>query len=91
MEFLHRYLGCNTVYLSKPTWGNQRSTLMIDIAYLVLLANHRGICEDAGLQDIREYSYYKQETRGLDIAGMIADLRVRIDYKLTVQHLPKDS
>lgn len=46
----------------------------------VLLANHRGICEDAGLQDIREYRYYKQETRGLDIAGMIADLRVRINY-----------
>lgn len=21
MEFLHRYLNCNTVYLSKPTWG----------------------------------------------------------------------
>ena len=66
MEFLRRYLNCNTVYISKPTWGNQGSTLMIDIVSL-LLANHRGICEDAGLQDIREYCYYKQETRGLNI------------------------
>ena len=58
---------------------------MIDIVSL-LLANHRGICEDAGLQDIREYCYYKQETRGLDIAGMIADLRVSINFYQRVQN-----
>lgn len=41
-----------------------------------LLANHRGICEDAGLENIVEYRYYKKETRGLDIEGMIADIKV---------------
>ena len=39
-------------------------------------ANHRGILTEAGFTDIREYRYYKQETRGLDYEGMIEDLRV---------------
>ena len=42
-----------------------------------LTANHWGIFPEAGFQDIREYRYYKQATRGLDFEGMIQDLKVQ--------------
>lgn len=39
--------------------------------------NHRGILKDTGFTDVREYRYYEKETRGLDLQGMLEDLRVR--------------
>lgn len=42
----------------------------------VLSVNHWGIFPEAGFTDIREYRYYKRETRGLDFEGMIEDLKV---------------
>ena len=41
------------------------------------LGNHLGILKDVGFTDVREYRYYKKETRGLDLQGMLEDLRVR--------------
>ena len=41
------------------------------------VGNHRAILTDAGYKDIREYRYFKKETRGLDYEGMIDDLKVR--------------
>ena len=38
--------------------------------------NHRAILTDAGCTDIREYRYFKNETRGLDYEGMMDDLKV---------------
>jgi aspartate/tyrosine/aromatic aminotransferase len=45
--------------------------------YLLHLGNHRAILTDAGYTDIREYRYFKKETRGLDYEGMMKDLKVK--------------
>ncbi len=39
-------------------------------------ANHWGIFPEVGFTDMRQYRYYKKETRGLDFEGMIEDLKV---------------
>jgi len=39
--------------------------------------NHLGIFKDAGFTDIREYRYWDASTKGLDIQGLLEDLRVR--------------
>jgi len=38
-------------------------------------SNHTNIFQDAGVKDIRNYRYYKAETRGLDFEGFLADLK----------------
>ena len=40
------------------------------------LANHRGIANNTGFNQIREYRYFDPTTRGLNIEGMIQDLKV---------------
>ena len=48
--------------------------------YLTLfrcIGNHRAILTDAAYTDIREYRYFKKETRGLDYEGMMKDLKVK--------------
>ena len=41
-----------------------------------LAGNHNGIATDSGYDSIRTYCYFKKETRGLDLDGMLEDLRV---------------
>lgn len=37
--------------------------------------NHTNIFKDAGVNDVRQYRYFKDETRSLDLEGMLADLK----------------
>ena len=48
------------------------------------IGNHRAILTDAGYTDIREYRYFKKETRGLDYEGMMKDLQVNPSTFITV-------
>ena len=48
-----------------------------NLTHVVSTGNHKAILTDAGYKDIREYRYFKKETRGLDYEGMIDDLKVR--------------
>lgn len=38
--------------------------------------NHNGIASAVGYTDVRQYRYYKKETKGLDFEGMIQDIKV---------------
>ena len=49
-------------------------------------ANHRGIFEAAGFT-VKEYAYYHPETRGLDAAGMMADLEKVAAGDVVVLHV----
>ena len=51
------------------------------------LGNHKAILTDAGYKDIREYRYFKKETRGLDYEGMIEDLKVQLLVSLSISPL----
>ncbi|OWF49471.1 aspartate aminotransferase, cytoplasmic-like [Mizuhopecten yessoensis] len=68
-EFMHRHLGVDVVYVSKPTWGN-----------------HRGIFKDAGFSQIREYRYWKADTRSLDFDGMMEDLKNAPERACVILH-----
>jgi len=48
--------------------------------------NHTNIFQDAGIQDVRTYRYYKAETRGLDYDGFIADLKAAPKGSLILLH-----
>jgi aspartate aminotransferase len=37
--------------------------------------NHPAIFKDAGVTDVRQYRYFKDDTRSLDLEGMLADLK----------------
>lgn len=50
---------------------------MSEVDRTVRLGNHHAIAHEAQLET-REYRYYKAETRGLDIEGMLEDLQVGI-------------
>ena len=41
-----------------------------------LKGNHNKICKHAGYDDVREYRYFNPKNNGLDIEGMLEDLRV---------------
>ena len=41
-----------------------------------IVGNHQGILRETGYTDVREYRYYKKETRGLDYEGMLEDIKV---------------
>jgi aspartate aminotransferase len=58
MDFLKSTLGCDVVYVSKPTWGN-----------------HKGIAKSLGYGSIKEYRYWDDANRSLDLNGMLEDLR----------------
>nr|QFR39792.1 cytoplasmic aspartate aminotransferase [Azumapecten farreri] len=68
-EFMHRHLGVDVVYVSKPTWGN-----------------HKGIFKDAGFSQIKEYRYWKADTRSLDIDGMLEDLKNAPERACVILH-----
>lgn len=48
--------------------------------------NHRAILTDAGYTDIREYQYFKKETRGLDYEGMMKDLKNAPEGSIFILH-----
>ena len=50
------------------------------------IGNHRAILTDAGYTDIREYRYFKKETRGLDYEGMMKDLKVKTKATFCFRH-----
>lgn len=57
-DFLHNQLKADTIYVSKPTWGN-----------------HKDIAKSVGYSNIREYRYWNESDRSLDINGFIEDLQ----------------
>lgn len=68
-DFTKKHLGCDTVYVSKPTWGN-----------------HKGVFKAAGFSNIVEYRYWHAESRGLDIDGMLEDLRGAPPKSVVILH-----
>jgi len=48
--------------------------------------NHKGMLKHAGYEDVREYRYYDPATKGLDIAGMLADLNEAPQGSLVLLH-----
>eukprot|EP00794_Sanderia_malayensis_P005638 gene5638-6334_t len=48
--------------------------------------NHRKICLTAGYKDIREYKYVDPKTNGLDIEGMLEDLRSAPEGSVVIMH-----
>lgn len=42
----------------------------------LFIANHRGIATNTGFSHIKEYRYFNPANRGLDIEGMVQDLKV---------------
>ena len=44
-------------------------------AYPTCTGNHNGIASAVGYRDVREYRYYKKETRDLDFEGMVQDIK----------------
>ncbi|KAI9175637.1 Aspartate aminotransferase, cytoplasmic [Blastocladiella emersonii ATCC 22665] len=49
-------------------------------------ANHRAIFADAGFAEVADYAYYHTETRGLDLEGMLRDLRAAPEGSIVVLH-----
>lgn len=41
---------------------------------IVSPGNHTAILKQVGYKDVRQYAYYKEDTRGLDIEGMLRGL-----------------
>ena len=60
-------------------------TVFLDISELFilftvcfyLLGNHKGIAQSLGYKSIREYKYWDDAKRKLDIDGMLDDLKVK--------------
>jgi len=48
--------------------------------------NHRKLSVHSGYQDIREYRYYNAKTNGLDLEGMISDLREAPEGSVVLLH-----
>lgn len=48
-------------------------------------ANHKAIFERSGLE-VRQYRYYKPETRGLDFEGMLEDIRAAPEGAIVLLH-----
>lgn len=48
--------------------------------------NHGAILKQVGYKDVRQYAYYKEETRGLDIEGMLRDLEGSPDGAIVLLH-----
>ena len=57
----------------KGTWMNLPYLSPLAVC---LAGNHNAIATDSGYDSIRTYRYFKKETRGLDLDGMLEDLRV---------------
>ena len=49
---------------------------MFTYQFICHAGNHRAIITETGYKDLREYRYFKKDTRGLDYEGMVEDLRV---------------
>lgn len=49
--------------------------------------NHRKLALHAGFTDLREYRFYNEANKGLDIAGMLADLEAAPDSSIVLVHL----
>ncbi|KAJ3370648.1 Aspartate aminotransferase, cytoplasmic [Allomyces arbusculus] len=49
-------------------------------------ANHKAIFNDAGFKDVADYTYYHPATRGLDLEGMLRDLREAPEGSIVVLH-----
>lgn len=50
-------------------------------------ANHRPIFEQSGFRNVGTYRYFKPETKGVDIAGMLEDLTKAKDESVVVLHM----
>ncbi|PAA86783.1 hypothetical protein BOX15_Mlig013047g3 [Macrostomum lignano] len=68
-DFLRCILGRDTIYVSKPTWGN-----------------HKGIAQQCGYPNVREYRYWLASGRCLDEQGMLEDLTAAPEGSVIVLH-----
>ena len=48
--------------------------------------NHTAILKQVGYKDVRQYAYYKEDTRGLDIEGMLRGLEASPDGAIVLLH-----
>lgn len=69
MELLRNKMGYDTIYFSKPTWGN-----------------HLGIAKNVHFSNIKEYRYWCHEKRGIDLEGMLEDLRAAPPKSVVLLH-----
>ena len=53
---------------------------------IFLTAIHNGVFSDAGFTDVRYYRYFKPSTKGLDIDGMLEDLRQAPERAVVIFH-----
>ncbi|XP_041370345.1 aspartate aminotransferase, cytoplasmic-like [Gigantopelta aegis] len=68
-EFLKRVLKFDTVFVSKPTWGN-----------------HKGVFKAAGFSSIKEYRYWNDANKNLDLEGMLQDLKNAPEKSAVILH-----
>lgn len=69
LDFIRTRLNIDTIYLSKPTWGN-----------------HRGICKALLFPRVREYRYWDEKNRCLDIQNMLVDLKSASENSAIILH-----
>ncbi|XP_012531685.1 aspartate aminotransferase, cytoplasmic isoform X1 [Monomorium pharaonis] len=73
-EFLNRVLHYNTFYYSKPSWD------------YVLAENHKLVFNNGGFKNAREYVYWDEKTRNIDLEGMLRDLRDAPENAVIILH-----
>jgi len=70
MDLLRNKLGLETIFLSRPTWGN-----------------HHGIARSLHYPSIKEYRYWDNEKRCIDIEGMLEDLSNAPEKSVVLLHM----
>ncbi|GAB1605812.1 aspartate aminotransferase, cytoplasmic-like [Argonauta hians] len=68
-DFFRTIDKADTVYVSRPTWGN-----------------HKGVYQAAGYNTVKEYRYWDAQRRGLDIEGMVEDLKTAKENSVVILH-----
>lgn len=90
-EFLARQLGYKIFYVSVPTWGMYSSKctykrFITKYQRLFSAENHNLVFKSAGFQEGRTYRYWGENIRGLDIEGMLEDIRNAPEHSVIILH-----
>ena len=56
------------------------------ISSIVCAGNHQGVFRGSGFTDMRRYRYWKQSSRGVDMEGLLEDLRGAPEHAVVVLH-----
>ncbi|PUZ60356.1 hypothetical protein GQ55_4G117900 [Panicum hallii var. hallii] len=70
-DFQKRFLPDTQIYIPTPTWANLHPTKITDLMYFL---SHHNIWRDAHVPQ-RTFTYYHQESRGLDFSGLMDDIK----------------